>query len=385
MSWQDELQQLDTAHASGEISADEYRRRRDQVLASAAGGQQAAAAQPPGGVGTVDVATTVWMTVWIDVVGDNQDAAKGHQLLDWLRSEPKLWRAVVMREPRPEPGELRPAAATLMATLSSAATITAFASVITAFLNQRRDIKIRITSAGRTVELTSGSKASDVEAFVQAGSVSGVNNVVSGSLSGPVIQAGDIYGGMRLRVPSVAVDDDPPRPAPERAESSMLPVTIYLSDEGSHERVEAAVEQVLAAVGLRIESRDDPILGSWFRRMWATAAAKLRTPSGREAVLVAAHAAETRLVLAPDADVTAKLLQSVGPVITSLESTENAVVRLGNVLIVKADGVVAVSQLTPAQQFLLNHQPELACSPHKILAALKDTAIEGGDCPPALQ
>jgi hypothetical protein len=37
MSWQDELAQLDSALASGQISADEYRNRRDRVIAQASG------------------------------------------------------------------------------------------------------------------------------------------------------------------------------------------------------------------------------------------------------------------------------------------------------------------------------------------------------------
>jgi hypothetical protein len=44
MSWQDELAQLDSALASGQISADEYRTRRDLVIAQASG--QSAPQQP---------------------------------------------------------------------------------------------------------------------------------------------------------------------------------------------------------------------------------------------------------------------------------------------------------------------------------------------------
>jgi len=44
MSWQDELAQLDSALASGQISADEYRTRRDRVIAQASGQQ---APEPP--------------------------------------------------------------------------------------------------------------------------------------------------------------------------------------------------------------------------------------------------------------------------------------------------------------------------------------------------
>lgn len=50
MSWQEDLQQLDTALAAGQISADDYRRRRDELLAKASGelaGQQAPQAPHP--------------------------------------------------------------------------------------------------------------------------------------------------------------------------------------------------------------------------------------------------------------------------------------------------------------------------------------------------
>lgn len=47
MSWQEDLQQLDTALAGGQISADDYRRRRDEVLAKASGGAPGQGAQVP--------------------------------------------------------------------------------------------------------------------------------------------------------------------------------------------------------------------------------------------------------------------------------------------------------------------------------------------------
>ena len=38
MTWQEELSQLDGALASGQISADDYRRERERILAVATGG-----------------------------------------------------------------------------------------------------------------------------------------------------------------------------------------------------------------------------------------------------------------------------------------------------------------------------------------------------------
>jgi len=160
-------------------------------------------------------------------------------------------------------------------------------------------------------------------------------------------------------------------------EPSALLVTIYLSDGEAHEQVEVAVGSLLTASGLQIDSRDDPVVGSWFRQMKAT----FSSPTAREAALVATHIADTRFILAQDAAVTATLMQGVGPVLASLHSTKDAVVRLGAVLIVKVDWVVTVNQLTAAQQAMLDHRPDLASAPGDILMALKlpsaDQAREG--------
>jgi hypothetical protein len=51
--------------------------------------------------------------------------------------------------------------------------------------------------------------------------------------------------------------------------------------------------------------------------------------------------------------------------------THNACIRVGALLIVKVDWVVSIHQLTAAQQLHLDHQPNLATAPHKVLQALK--------------
>jgi DNA-binding winged helix-turn-helix (wHTH) protein len=149
-----------------------------------------------------------------------------------------------------------------------------------------------------------------------------------------------------------------------------LDVTIYLSDEAAHQQVESAVENLVELAGGVIESRDEVVIGSWFRRMRAKVSGNGRAEVAREIAMTATHAAELRLVLAQDATVTATMMQNVGPVITALQPTKDAVVRVGAVLIVKVNWVVTVLQLTAAQQLQLNHQPHLASLPHKILPAL---------------
>ncbi|MEU9413606.1 hypothetical protein AB0E08_49055 [Streptomyces sp. NPDC048281] len=152
--------------------------------------------------------------------------------------------------------------------------------------------------------------------------------------------------------------------------ATTLPITIYLSDLAPHADVQDAVEALLATAGLVVLDREDPVTGSWFRRMRATLTRTARSQAAREGALTAAHIADTRLVLAQDATITATMMQNVGPLITSLQPTKDAVVRIGAVLIVKVDWEVRVLQLTAAQQAILDHRPQLATSPRDVIGAI---------------
>jgi hypothetical protein len=164
---------------------------------------------------------------------------------------------------------------------------------------------------------------------------------------------------------------------------SVLPISIYLSDERIHEDVEAAVDEWLTYAGLAVEERDEPVIGSWFRRMRAGARQAIHSPAAAEAGLTAIHAADSRLILAQDAMITATLLQNLGPVIASLQPTKDAVLRVGALLIVKVDWVVQVYQLTAAQQAVLDHQPQLASSPREIIGALQISESSSAEVMPA--
>jgi hypothetical protein len=343
--------------------------------------------------------------VELEVIGDGE-GADGYLLKEWLTADPTLSGSVTLLRP-PEPGRLGHKADILDVLLSRAA-VASFVRAITAFLaSRRRGVVIRVTfPSGISVELRgdrgvgelgrilaeamsvaladppdAGVGDRDHRAPINHGITVGGATHVYNIAVGPVVLGDNVV----VRRQSPLGTDDSHRPGSDEADFSTLPITIYLSDEAIHEQVEAAVEDLLATAGLRVERRDDPVHGSWFRRMWATVIAVMRTPVGREAAMVAAHAADTRLVLAQDAAVTATLLQNVGPVIASLQPTKDAVVRAGALLIVKVDWVVTVPQLTAAQQLLLDHHPELARSPHEIIAALKATTLREGDTPPALQ
>jgi hypothetical protein len=169
-----------------------------------------------------------------------------------------------------------------------------------------------------------------------------------------------------------ARQSDPQRAA-EAEQQLHMPVSVYLSDEAIREQVETAVDQWLITADVYIDTRADPVSGSWFRRMEASAKRAIKTPAAQDALLTAVHVADSHLVQAQDDYVTSTLLLNVGPVLQALQPTKDAVVRAGALLIVKVDWVVQVHQLTAAQQAILDHRPQLAASPSEIVTALRLT------------
>jgi hypothetical protein len=150
--------------------------------------------------------------------------------------------------------------------------------------------------------------------------------------------------------------------------AATVPVTIYLSDEKGHRRVEGAVRDLLSSAGAKVDQAGKPVLGSWFRPLRAFLARVARSPEVRDMI---AHSLDTRLIHAADAAVTKDMMENLGDVLASLATIEQAVIRVGALLIVKADGKVMVHQLTPAQQHKLDHEPTLVKSPLEILGALQ--------------
>jgi hypothetical protein len=62
---------------------------------------------------------------------------------------------------------------------------------------------------------------------------------------------------------------------------------------------------------------------------------------------------------------------AVAQLITSLENTPDAIIQIGSVLLVKADGVLAVRNLTQIELAHLERHPDLFRSPAAILDELK--------------
>lgn len=334
------------------------------------------------------------MTVEIDVIR-GAGGAGADSLVAWLRAEAPelslhaaLGRDVFIEaDAMPVPAGRR----LVVVSLESSSAAAAFASALTAFLRRVEDMTLSVTTdVGRTMVLHSGDTRVQVTQVIESLVAVETGEAASADPADantnpqrPRIRVQNAFEvdppGDDGRVTGFLVDDG--QRESRSSDRLTMPVTIYLSEAEIHGQVESAVERLLGKADLLIEDREEPLTGSWFRRMKAVA----RSPAAREAALVAAHAADTRVTLAQDAAVTATLLQNLGPVIASLQPTKDAVLRIGALLIVKVDWAVNVFQLTAAQQALLDHRPQLAFSPHEIIAALNLTPSSEESNPQALR
>jgi hypothetical protein len=208
----------------------------------------------------------------------------------------------------------------------------------------------------------------------------GLRSMISAiELLGPVRQAtrslalpasGEVLNELTALVDVLTELESMGEPRQPWAGTLAISVSIYLGDGTSHEQVESAIEELARSAGLIITDREDPVAGSWFRRMRAKLAGAAQSPAGQEALADVAYRAELELVLRPEAEVTALLMANLASLIASLHDTKDAVIRIGAVLVVKYDWTLYVYRLTTRQQLILNHSPHLLVAPDKILQAL---------------
>ncbi|MEU3269940.1 hypothetical protein ABZ639_03785 [Saccharomonospora sp. NPDC006951] len=143
-----------------------------------------------------------------------------------------------------------------------------------------------------------------------------------------------------------------------------LAVSCHLPGAGDPGAVLTEVEHLVALAGRETVAREDTEGGFWFRTA-------LSGGTAEKAPL--ADALESRPpghTEPDDAVVTAALMRHLGPLLESLQGTENAAVRLGALVVVKAGEAMAVHQLTDDQQRVLDSRPALLATPDEVLPTL---------------
>ncbi|RJQ70993.1 hypothetical protein D5S17_28370 [Pseudonocardiaceae bacterium YIM PH 21723] len=153
-----------------------------------------------------------------------------------------------------------------------------------------------------------------------------------------------------------------------------LPAVIYLDDAVAAPAVEAALHKVFQAFGLTVLELGEPIIRSWFRRMRVGARRAATGETGRRLYRELDRAVELRAVDQVQAQVDSAQAGAVAGLLTSLEGTQNALVQIGSVLLIKIDGVPLVRNLTQHEIAHLQRNPQLIRDPAAVLGELQRAA-----------
>ncbi|RKT51975.1 hypothetical protein [Saccharothrix australiensis] len=130
-----------------------------------------------------------------------------------------------------------------------------------------------------------------------------------------------------------------------------------------------AVRKLVNGLGLKFRA-DGPVeTGSWFRR-FRIRGQKSVLPKLEKLAGQLEEAARLHYIDGARAQNDEREANAVSNLISALDNTEGAVIRLSSILVVKSRGVVMVQVLTPDQAALINRNPHLLKSPDTILEEL---------------
>jgi hypothetical protein len=156
----------------------------------------------------------------------------------------------------------------------------------------------------------------------------------------------------------------------DRSTVGTVPISIYLETAEHTAAIEAAVREVADQLGLDIIADEEPVLGSWFKRMIARGRAEFTEERVRTAVESAIRAVELEQVEKRQAQVNATNIGAVAGLIDKLASTPSAVIQVGSLILIKTSETLVVRELTQAEQTMLRDNPSLLTSPDAAAATL---------------
>ncbi|MEV4751668.1 hypothetical protein AB0K21_35380 [Streptosporangium sp. NPDC049248] len=148
-------------------------------------------------------------------------------------------------------------------------------------------------------------------------------------------------------------------------------IAIYADTEENGQEIQAALEGVLESYGEEVIRREEPITGSWFRRMISRGKDLATSPAGKEVAAEIRRAVELHGVRKIEAEVNSIQSAAISQLITSLEKTSKAVVLLDATLLLKDGDLLTAHTLTVGQLSHLQRNPELLRDPVMILQEMK--------------
>lgn len=154
-------------------------------------------------------------------------------------------------------------------------------------------------------------------------------------------------------------------------------MSIYLGHGQRASDVEAALDQFLEEADLETFGQETPIVGSWYRRLWARTN---RWTGHLDADQVAAELErKLRIEVFDKAQATIDNQQATGAaaLIAALQGEERACIRVGSILVLKVDGHILVNNLTQYQLAWLERNQLLLRDPEGLLKGLGAIAAQG--------
>lgn len=149
--------------------------------------------------------------------------------------------------------------------------------------------------------------------------------------------------------------------------TATIPVQIYVDETAAGPVVERELRTLLSEVGVVALTGLDPIIGSWYRRLFGTVKDASQTRTAHQLQ----RAAEIQLIDRYQAGIDGATAGAVSSLIAALANTRGAVIQAGSVLLVKVDDKIIVRQLTPEQLLHWNENPGLFRDPAAALAELQ--------------
>lgn len=199
--------------------------------------------------------------------------------------------------------------------------------------------------------------------------------------SGGSLRPGNRHSGARIgslespspKAPPGVEKSDPGKPVVFRGE---LPISIYLSNEEASTDVESAVVRVLDELGFEVSERQPPVYGSWFRRMFARTKRMSTNPEVVDRLEKVERAVEIQVLHRQQAEIDSAQGGAVANLLQALDGTDQAIIQIGSLLIVKVDGTPIVRNLTQSELAHLEKNPRLQSDPGTILGELQQATQE---------
>jgi len=153
----------------------------------------------------------------------------------------------------------------------------------------------------------------------------------------------------------------------------VLPVRYYVDtdDQTVADDIEHALEITLDEIGFRIAATYPIVKGSWFRKFFFASRGKLTPDQLAASLAKVERSLGVKTLDLPQSQVDLNRADGVAKLLTSLEKTDNALVQIGSILIIKNEGTPVVLNLTPNELSELEREPAVFRSPGDALSMVQ--------------